>query len=107
MSTKALRWLLSDYVSVCAARNGEFGTREPDESERAAYQAALAEVEAIEKAAKDMTRLGGGDFTYNIRDTEDVMAWAHKTGRSSWEAPDVKAWSDASMLLATIAKDAP
>jgi len=52
MSTKALRWLLSDYVSVCAARNGEFGAREPDESERAAYQAALAEVEAIERAAK-------------------------------------------------------
>jgi len=67
---------------------------------------ALREVEAIEKAAKDMTRLGGGDFTYNIRGRESVMRWADERGRNSWEAPDVKAWSDASMLLATIAKDA-
>ena len=105
MSTLKIREVLSDYLSVCAARNGEFGAREPDESERAAYQAALAEVEAIERAAKDMTRLGVIDFTYTIRESEKVL---HETPEdsSTWHHPDVHAWRDASMLLATIAKDA-
>lgn len=67
---------------------------------------ALAEVEAIEQAAKDLTRLDVGDFVYAIRDRGTTLRWAEREGRNSWECPDVKAWSDASVLLSTIAKEA-
>lgn len=63
---------------------------------------ALAEVEAIEKAAKDMTRLHAGDFVYSVREYSHVMS----SPGESWEHPDVKAWSDAAVLLSAIAKEA-
>lgn len=64
--------------------------------------AARTEVEAIERAAQDLTRLYVGDYVYRVRDMEHVIA----APGNSWDHPDVKAWGDASELLATIAKEA-
>jgi hypothetical protein len=64
---------------------------------------ALAEVEAIEKAAADLERLGIGDFIYDIRDSSPVLEET-SDGSSTWEHPNVKAWSDASSLIAAIAR---
>jgi hypothetical protein len=75
-----------------------------DDGERAKLDGARVELEAIRQAAKDLDRLGIGDFTCNVRDRVGVIASTHNS-ESTWNHPDVKAWSDASVLLATIAKE--
>lgn len=92
MSTKAIREALEWLHN----------SRSYAEEKQKAHDAAMAEVEAIEKAAKDMTRLYAGDFVYNIREYEHVL----NAPGDSWHHPDVKAWSDAAVLLSTIAKEA-
>lgn len=66
---------------------------------------AAAEVKAIEGAAKTLTRLHLGDYTTDIRDREQVMRETPE-GQSTWDHPDVKAWSDASTVMQAIAKGA-
>lgn len=90
MSTKALRKTL-DFIQ---ARHPEL------------FEEARAELAAIEQAAKDLDRLDIGDFVYSVRQRGATMRWAEREGKDSWESPDVKAWSDASVLLASIAKGA-
>jgi hypothetical protein len=94
MSTKAIR----EVLRFC--RDQWDGA----EDQRLAADA-LAELEAIERAAKDLDRLSVGDFAYNIRDRDKTMRET-PAGQSTWEHPDVRAWSDASVLMQTIAKDA-
>lgn len=77
-----------------------------DGEERQLYHEARAELAAIEQAAKDLDRLDIGDFVYSVRQRGATMRWAEREGKDSWESPDVKAWSDASVLLASIAKGA-
>ncbi len=90
MSTKAIREALERLVKL-------------DEGCAPGTLAALLEVQKIETAAKDMTRLNAGDFIYNIRDRERVMNET-PDGQSTWDHPDVTAWGDAASLLAGIAK---
>lgn len=90
MSSKALREALSRIESVTFREETE----------------ARAELAAIEQAAKDLDRLDIGDFVYSVRKRGATMRWAEREGKDSWECPDVKAWSDASVLLASIAKEA-
>lgn len=93
MSTKAIREVLEHFAAEASF---------PESPRARLAAAARAEVEAIEKAARDMTRLHAGDFVYNIREYEHVL----NAPGDSWHHPDVKAWSDASVLLCTIAKEA-
>lgn len=65
---------------------------------------AMNEVGAIRRAAKTLDRLHVGDFTYNIRDK--AASDTSFTG-NTWEHPDTKAWSDASVLMGAIAKEEP
>lgn len=88
MSTKELRKLLDRW----SEDHGEVRVR-----------AARKELEAIEKSAKDLDRMSIGDFVYKIRDRENVLVET-PDGQSTWEHPDVKAWSDASSLMAAIAR---
>jgi 3-dehydroquinate dehydratase len=101
MSTKAIREALEELT-----RHGttDCGAVAAAREVMRKHVAALAELEAIEEAAKDLDRLGIGDFTYTIRDRVSVIASTHNS-ESTWNHPDVKAWSDASVLLATIAKE--
>lgn len=69
-------------------------------------EAAEAELEAIERAAKDPTRLHVADFTDDIAHRDNVVS-AMTTPESQWDHPDVTAWGDAAVLLESIAKDAP
>ena len=93
MSTKAIRealeWL-ENYLG-----------HEPEAQE--ARRAARAEVEAIERAAKDLTRMSLEDGVYGIRDSLEVLSTT-PDGQSTWDHPDVKAWGDASELLRRIAE---
>lgn len=73
---------------------------EPDAQE--ARREARAELANIRRAAKTLDRLHVGDFTYNIRDR--AAGDASFTG-NTWEHPDTKAWSDASVLMGAIAKE--
>ena len=66
---------------------------------------ALGELKAFERAAQDLTRLHLGDGVYEVRSRHKVMTET-PDGSSTWEHPDVKAWSDAAVLLAAIAKEA-
>lgn len=77
---EALLWL-ENYVE-----------HEPEAQE--ARRAALREVDAFEQAAVDLHGLHVGDFVYSIRDREGL----------GWEGPNVKTWSDASSLMAAIAR---
>lgn len=88
MSTKALREALNRIESVTFREETE----------------ARAELAAIEQAAKDLDRLGVGDGVYDVRGAVD-SEWA-KSGKNTWDHPDVKAWSDASVLLESIAEEA-
>lgn len=64
MSTKAIRELLSDYLSVCASANDfRGGARAPTDAERKTYRAALIEVEAIERAAVALHRCNATPYT--------------------------------------------
>lgn len=83
-----------DYLETITA-SGYFGAE--------ALAEFKAEVEAIERAAKDLSRLSVGDFTYSIRDR---AAGDGSFSGNTWEHPDVKAWSDASVLVDAIAKEA-
>ncbi len=94
MTTKAIRAILEH---VQQAMPGTWAESEAG--------VALAELAAIEQAAKDLTRLNLGDSTYDVRDSPHVMEWASHEERTTWDHPDVKVWSDASVLLATIAKE--
>jgi len=61
---------------------------------------ARQEIAALEKAAPDVVRLETGADVYDVRGRGHllhVMRWTH---------PDAQAWSDAAVLLATIAKEA-
>ena len=68
------------------------------------YLRMMREIEAIERAAKDLTRLHLGDGVYDVRDSAKVMAET-PDGGNTWNHPDVKAWSDAATLLESIAKE--
>lgn len=94
MSTKKIREALERLTTVAPSSDGS----------GALYGAAMAEVEAIEKAARDLSRLHIGDYTYNVRDSAHVLE-STPDGQSTWEHPDVKAWSDASVIIDTIAKE--
>lgn len=108
MSTKATRATLQDFIDRLEDTLAEAGLskhqRETTEHRLKLARESEAEVEAIEKAAKDLDRMAVGDFTYAIRD----RAASDKafTG-NTWEHPNVKAWGDASVLMGVIAKDAP
>lgn len=93
MSTKAIREAL-DWLE-------NYLGHEPEAQE--VRRAARAEVEAIEKAAKDLTRMSLGDGVYRVRDSQEVLSTT-PDGQSTWDHPDVKAWSDASVLLQAIAE---
>lgn len=66
---------------------------------------AVAEVKTVEQAAKTLDRLGVGDYTSDVRDREHVRRET-PSGASTWDHPDVKAWSDASQVMQAIAKGA-
>jgi hypothetical protein len=66
---------------------------------------ARVEVENIERVAKDLTRLNLGDCVYDVRSSDRVLTETPRGG-NTWDHPDVKAWSDAAVLMAAIAKDA-
>lgn len=68
--------------------------------------AAWAEVKAIEEAAQTLNRLHLGDFTTSIRDSEEVRDTT-PDGASTWDHPDVKAWSDAAGTMRAVAANAP
>lgn len=98
MSTKAIREALDAFYALA-----ESDYRGASPRDLAAIAAARAEVEAIEKAAKDLTRMSLGDGVYRIRDSHEVLSTT-PDGQSTWDHPDVKAWSDASVLLQSIAE---
>lgn len=98
MSTKAIEDALG--MAFAYAVDGT----DAELRQRARVAAARAELEAIRKAAKTLDRLNVGDFTYDVRNSESVMAETPE-GQSTWEHPDVKAWSDASGLMGVIAKE--
>lgn len=93
MSTKMIREAL-DLLAEDPAEN--YGT----------LLAARAELESICTAAKDLTRLHLGDGCDSVRQRAHVLQET-PDGESTWNHPDVKAWSDAAQLLESIAKDAP
>lgn len=68
--------------------------------------AAFAELAAIRTMAKDLTRLNVGDGVYEVRERHHVIS-ATPHDQSTWNHPDVKAWSDAAQLLEAIAKETP
>jgi len=88
MSTKALREVLETYEALLNTNDTKAG------------KAARAELEAIEKAAKDLTRLHLGDGVYDVRRMEHVVS----APGDPWEHPDVKAWGEAATLMETISK---
>lgn len=94
MSTKAIRASIALFTDL--AKSHRLGV---SAEQGEAIRAALAEVEAIEKAAADLTRLNLGDGVYDVREMEHVL----QSPGESWEHPDVKAWGDAAMLLESIA----
>jgi hypothetical protein len=66
----------------------------------------LAEIAALEKAAKNLTRLHLGDGADDVAHREHVIAAMTDDPASQWNHPDVVAWGEAAVLLATIAKEA-
>lgn len=58
------------------------------------------------KAARILHGLHIGDFIYHIRERESVMKEL-KEGQSSWEAPSVKAYSDACVILGNMVQKYP
>jgi hypothetical protein len=62
------------------------------------------ELETIREAAKTLERLHVGDYTYKVRESERVLKET-PNDESTWDHPDVVAWSNASVLLAAIAKE--
>lgn len=97
MSTKHLRALVE--TARQAAQNHTMKAEA-----LAAINAAGAELEAIERAAKGLDRLAIGDGVYDVRDRAKTL---HETpeGHDTWGHPDVKAWGDAATLMASIAKE--
>lgn len=67
---------------------------------------AAAQMATLERAAKDLTRLHLGDGVYDVAHRDHVIAAMTDDPASQWNHPDVKAWSDAAQLLATIATEA-
>jgi hypothetical protein len=67
---------------------------------------ALAEIAALEKAAKDLTRLHLGDGADDVAHRSHVIAAMTDDPAIQWNHPDVTAWAEAAQLLATIAKEA-
>jgi len=63
------------------------------------------EIGALEKAAKDLTRLCLSDGVDDVAHREHVIAAMTDDPSSQWNHPDVRAWSDAATLLASIAKE--
>jgi hypothetical protein len=56
------------------------------------------------EACRVLDRLGVGDFIYNVRERHlDEVP----DGVSSWEAPSVKAWGAACMLISELVKKYP
>lgn len=95
MSTKAIR----DVLETVAA-----GKPLSEDAPEVARQA-LEEMAAISEAARTLDRLSVGDVVYGVRCRSHVLKWSDETGGNSWHHPDVKAWSDASVLLGVIAKE--
>lgn len=96
MSTKAIEEAL-DWVE-------NYLGNEPEAQD--VRRRARVELAAIRKAAKTLDRLNVGDFTYSIKNRGRVQSET-PDGASTWEHPDVKAWSDASVLMGEIAKESP
>lgn len=90
MSTQKIREVLEELLSGA-----------DDTAEDARLRTALAELEAIERAATDLRRLGVGDFIYKVREARD-HARDGEDG-SGWNHPDVEAWGNATDLLGVIA----
>lgn len=65
-----------------------------------------AEIAALEKAAKDLTRLHLCDGADDVAHREHVIQAMTDDPASQWNHPDVVAWGEAAQLLAAIAKDA-
>ena len=61
------------------------------------------ETRKLIEACSTLDRLAVGDFTYNIRDRDHVREQTPEE-ESTWNHPDVKAWSDASVIISQIAK---
>lgn len=109
MTTKAIQAVLEDYRDrMTDSLAGELSQaqRETDEHNLRTVTVALDELKRLREAAKTLDRLSIGDFTYKIRDRVSVIVSTHHS-ESTWNHPDVKAWSDASVLMAAIAKETP
>lgn len=65
---------------------------------------ALAELDALQRASATLTRLGLGDYVHKVRDSAKVVAET-PSGQSTWEHPDVVAWSAAAELMRKIAEE--
>lgn len=99
MSLKALKEAVSELESVLDHPNAT-------ESVRETWGKAKAEIAALEKAAKDLTRLHLSDGADDVAHREHVIAAMTDDPASQWNHPDVVAWGEAAQLLATIAKEA-
>lgn len=109
MSTKAIEAVLNEYrVQITDSLDTELSRaqRQTEEHSLELINKALAEVAVIREAAKALNRLNVGDFTYTIKNNWRVQSET-PAGASTWDHPDVKAWSDASVLMGEIAKESP
>lgn len=65
---------------------------------------AQTEWKRVTEAAKTLVRLDVGDYTDDIHDKEHVLRET-PDGESTWNHPDVIAWSDASVTMKHIAME--
>lgn len=65
---------------------------------------AQAEWNRVAGAARTLDRLSVGDYTDDIHDRDHVIRET-PDGESTWNHPDVIAWSDASVTMTHIAKE--
>lgn len=65
-----------------------------------------AEIAALEKAAKDLTRLHLGDGVDRVAHSEKAISEMTDDPKNQWYHPDVTAWGEAAALLEAIAKEA-
>jgi hypothetical protein len=96
MSLKAIKEALA-VVAAIKARGGPMAEIHANGS---------AEIAALEKAAKDLTRLHLSDGADDVAHRAHVIAAMTGDPASQWNHPDVVAWGEAAQLLATIAKEA-
>lgn len=105
MSTKALEealTLLESHIKACGPCAHDVNICVC--GERSALEVARDELKAIRESAKTLERLHVGDYTYKVRECDHVLKETPE-GESTWDHPDVTAWSKASVLLGAIAKE--